>query len=248
MPSAHADAAVTTTPPAPPELEESVPVRILLVDDEPNNLLALHVVLEGPDRVLVQASSGREACRNVLASDFSVIVLDVNMPGMDGFETAELIRSREQSRHTPIIFLTAGNGDSEQMARGYALGAVDYLFKPFDAESLRAKVAVFVELAKKTEQVKQQAQALADKARLEGALMAIRTAEHELGNQLAGISGLLQMACRSGGIEPGALARVESALQRTGDAAATVQRMRHLTELKEIDWGLATGPTLDLSR
>ncbi len=137
-------------------------VNILLVDDEPGNLTALAAVLEGPDRRLVFASSGEESLRHLLREDFAVILLDVNMPGADGFTTAELIRGRDKSKDTPIIFLTAETRDKGFVSRGYSLGAVDYIVKPFDPEALRSKVGVFVDLFRKTEQVKQQATALAE--------------------------------------------------------------------------------------
>jgi signal transduction histidine kinase len=121
------------------------------VDDRPENLMALDSVLHGMGQNLVQATSGREALKRVLEQDFAVILLDVQMPDMDGFETAELIRSRERTRHTPIIFLTAINKTDAHVARGYSLGAVDYVFKPFVPEILQTKVAAFVELRKKTE-------------------------------------------------------------------------------------------------
>src|SRR5206468_7689764 len=129
-------------------------VNILLVDDQPNNLLALEAVLEGEDRALVRAASGAEALMRILDDDFAVILMDVQMPGLDGFETAALIRERDRSRHTPIIFLTAFQSTDRQVAQGYALGAVDFLSKPIVPAVLRSKVAVFVELFQKTEQVK----------------------------------------------------------------------------------------------
>jgi PAS domain S-box-containing protein len=137
-------------------------VNILLVDDEPNNLLALSAVLDAADRRLVTAASGMEALRHLLHEDFAVILLDVHMPTIDGFDTAELIRGRERTKDTPIIFLTAETGGQGFESRGYSLGAVDYIIKPFDAEALRAKVAVFVELFRKTCQVKQQAAELSE--------------------------------------------------------------------------------------
>src|SRR5688572_13676122 len=108
------------------------PVNILLVDDRPENLLALEAVLSRLGQRLVRAMSGDEALKNLLEQDFAVILLDVQMPGMDGFETARRIRERERNRHTPILFLTAINKTHAHAARGYALGAVDYLFKPFE--------------------------------------------------------------------------------------------------------------------
>jgi PAS domain S-box-containing protein len=126
-------------------------VNILLVDDRPENLLALESILADLDQNLVKADSGREALRHLLHEDFAVVLLDVQMPEMDGFETATLIRSREKSRHTPIVFLTAINKSETHVSRGYSVGGVDYVFKPFDPDVLRAKVAAFVELSKKTQ-------------------------------------------------------------------------------------------------
>lgn len=136
-------------------------INILLVDDNPSNLLALETILSAPDRNLVRASSGEEALRFLLDEDAAVILLDVLMPTLDGLETAALIRGRERTRNVPIIFLTAYNsvGDSH-ISRGYSLGAVDYIIKPIDPEALKSKVAVFVELYRKTEQVKRQADLL----------------------------------------------------------------------------------------
>jgi PAS domain S-box-containing protein len=119
---------------------------VLLVDDRPENLLALGAVLEPLDVRQVTAGSGEEALRALLAQDFAVVLLDVQMPGMDGFETAEYIRGRERSARTPIIFLTAVSTDVSQVLRGYEAGAVDYVLKPFDPLVLRSKVAVFAEL------------------------------------------------------------------------------------------------------
>ncbi|MBE8997061.1 response regulator [Nostoc sp. LEGE 12447] len=132
-------------------------VNILLVDDKLENLLALEAILEKLGENLVRATSGEEALRCLLHQDFAVILLDVQMPGMDGFETATLIRNRGRSRHTPIIFLTAFSTSDQMLFKGYALGAVDYLLKPLDPNILTSKVTVFVELFKKTEAVKQQA-------------------------------------------------------------------------------------------
>ncbi|MBE9038922.1 hybrid sensor histidine kinase/response regulator [aff. Roholtiella sp. LEGE 12411] len=132
-------------------------VNILLVDDKLENLLALEAILEKLGENLVRATSGEEALRCLLHQDFAVILLDVQMPGIDGFETATLIRNRGRSRHTPIIFLTAFSTSDQMLFKGYALGAVDYLLKPIDPNILTSKVIVFVELFKKTEAVKQQA-------------------------------------------------------------------------------------------
>jgi signal transduction histidine kinase/DNA-binding response OmpR family regulator len=136
------------------------PVNILLVDDHAENLLALEAILEPLGQNLVKALSGEEALKCLLRQDFAVILLDVQMPGMDGFETAELIRGRERSMHTPIIFLTAINTSENHVSRGYQVGAVDYLLKPIVPEVLLSKVAVFVDMWQKTEQIEQQASSL----------------------------------------------------------------------------------------
>jgi PAS domain S-box-containing protein len=132
-------------------------VNILMVDDHSENLLALEAILQSLGQNLVKATSGAQALRCLLSQDFAVILLDVQMPDMDGFETAALIRQRERSQYTPIIFLTAFSNSESMVFKGYSLGAVDYLFKPIDPEILKSKVTAFVELFEKTAEVKQQA-------------------------------------------------------------------------------------------
>lgn len=132
-------------------------VHILAVDDLPEKLLAMELILQQPGVSVVQARSGREALRRLLEKDFAVILLDVNMPDMDGFETASLIRQRKRSELTPIIFVTAFS-DEMHTARGYSLGAVDYIMSPVIPDVLRTKVGVFVELYRKTALVERQAE------------------------------------------------------------------------------------------
>ncbi|MDB5353668.1 MAG: two-component hybrid sensor and regulator [Phycisphaerales bacterium] len=132
-------------------------VNILLVDDRPDKLLALEAVLEDLGQNIVRAHSGREALRALLSQEFAVILLDVNMPGMDGLETASLIRQRKSSRQTPIIFITAF-ADEMHVSRGYSLGAVDYILAPVVPDVLRTKVAVFVDLDRKTRELRRQAE------------------------------------------------------------------------------------------
>ena len=135
-------------------------LNILIVDDKPEKLTALEAVLTDLGQNIVTVNSGKEALRLLLREEFAVILLDVNMPGMDGFETAALIRQRKSSEHTPIIFVTAVSSSDNDIYKGYSLGAVDYIFVPIVPEVLRAKVSVFVELSKKTEEAKWQAQQL----------------------------------------------------------------------------------------
>ncbi|HEY8924612.1 MAG TPA: ATP-binding protein [Polyangia bacterium] len=152
-------------------LEEDV-VPILVVDDRDENLLAMESILARPGYRIVTARSGNDALKHVLKHDFAVVLLDLLMPGMDGFETAGLIRSREASRHTPIIFLTAAGADLATVERGYAVGAVDYLVKPLNAEMVRAKVGVFVDLYRKARQMRRQEELLraAERDRSEAAI------------------------------------------------------------------------------
>ncbi len=140
-------------------------VNLLVVDDRDENLVALEAVLSDPSYRIVRARSGREALKEVLDQDFALILLDVVMPGVDGYETAVLIRERPRSRQTPIIFLTANDWGVQHVFRGYTVGAVDYLVKPVSADVLRSKVAVFVELFNKQE--------------------ALRTAQEELESKIA---------------------------------------------------------------
>jgi PAS domain S-box-containing protein len=131
-------------------------VNILLVDDRPENLLTLDAILEPLGERLVRAHSGDQALKCLLTDEFAVILLDVQMPGLNGFETAELIKSRERTRYVPIIFLTAISKDEAYVYRGYSVGAVDYMSKPFEPDVLRSKVAVFVDLYRKQRQLKEQ--------------------------------------------------------------------------------------------
>jgi PAS domain S-box-containing protein len=148
------------------------PVDILIVDDHPENLVALEAVLDRPDFRLIKATSGAEALKSVLRHDFALLLLDVMMPRMDGFETARLIREREASRNLPIIFLTANATDVTLIYKAYTVGAVDYLIKPIDPNVVRAKVEVFVELHRKTRQIRRHQEQLraAERARSEAAL------------------------------------------------------------------------------
>jgi PAS domain S-box-containing protein len=130
-------------------------VNVLLVDDVPANLLALEAILDGPDRRLVRATSGVEALDRLAAEDFAVVVLDLQMPGLDGFQTAQRIRSLDRTRHTPVIFVTAYDPDEFPISAAYELGAVDYLVKPLVPPILRAKVAVFVDLFRQSARIRE---------------------------------------------------------------------------------------------
>lgn len=176
-------------------------INILMVDDSPTNLLALESILQAPDRNLVSTSSGDGALRYLLDHEVAVILMDVYMPELDGLETAELIRGRDRSRNIPIIFLTADSTGGRHLSRGYSLGAVDYIVKPIEPDILRSKVAVFVELFKKTQEIKRQAQLLQEKnLELENANLARLGMLIDLGQELTAEHDpwrVLENFCRS---------------------------------------------------
>ena len=164
----------------------TTPRSILIVDDMPANLVAAEAALAPLQRPLVTAMSGEEALEHLLAQDFALILLDVNMPGMDGFEVARMIRGRERTAHVPIIFITAFDHDNAMVLRAYELGAVDFLFKPVVAEVLRAKASVFIALQERTDQLDQERidkQVLTETDRRKDSFIAILA--HELRNPLA---------------------------------------------------------------
>lgn len=169
-------AAADTIVPAPADEK----VSILLVDDRPDKLLAHEAILAELGEDLVRANSGSEALRCLLQREFAVILLDVNMPVMDGFETAAMIRQRPRSETTPIIFISAVNDTENHVSRGYSLGAVDYILTPVVPEILRAKIAVFVDLFRKTEQVKRQAEERAEFIREQAARAEAEAAQERL--------------------------------------------------------------------
>jgi signal transduction histidine kinase/DNA-binding response OmpR family regulator len=182
-------------------MEPEERINILMVDDSPTNLLALESILHAPDRNLVSTSSGDNALRYLLDHEVAVILMDVYMPDLDGLETAELIRGRDRSRNIPIIFLTADSTGGRHLSRGYSLGAVDYIVKPIEPDILRSKVAVFVELFKKTQEIKRQAQLLREKnLELENANLARLGMLIDLGQELTAEHDpwrVLENFCRS---------------------------------------------------
>src|SRR5215212_7285799 len=148
-------------------MTEDTRVKLLLVDDRQENLVALQAILEPLGQRLVLAHSGEEALKCVLQHEFACILLDVQMPEMNGFDVAQIIKSRERSRYIPIIFLSAINKEDSYVFKGYSMGAVDYVFKPFNPDVLRSKVAVFVDLYLKQQQIVEQAEMLAESQRRE---------------------------------------------------------------------------------
>src|SRR5256885_10960112 len=204
--------------------------KILIVDDEPKSLFALQELLASLGQTLLAAQSGEEALKLALKHDFAVILLDVRMPGMDGFETAKMIRGRERSQATPIIFLTAQADEMTSMFKGYAVGAVDYLMKPVVPDVLKSKVAIFVELHKKNERLRESEDQL---RRLAAHLISVREEERahiareihdELGQVLTGIKmevGWLQKRLK----EPALLEKTESMSKLIDSTVQTVRKI-----------------------
>lgn len=156
-------------------------INILVVDDDPAKLLVIRTILADLDQNLIEVQSGTEALRTCLNGDFAVILLDVNMPGLDGFETAQLIRQRERSMHTPIIFVTAISTADIHITKGYSLGAVDYILTPIIPDILRAKVKVFIDLFCMQQEIKRHAIALEEaNNQLENRIQEIENLNREL--------------------------------------------------------------------
>ncbi len=226
-------------------------VSILLVDDQPNGLVALAAVLERLGQNIVTARSGTEALQQVLRTEFAVILLDVRMPGMDGFETATLIRQRASSANTPIIFLTGAIRDDAAAFKGYALGAVDYLTKPIVPEVLCSKVEVFVELAKKNTLLRRLNKELEEKA----AELAVANRElesfsysvsHDLRAPLRAITGFSQLLMESHSAQlddsgKSYLQRIFNAGQRMGELIDDLLSLARVTRVelqrKTVDLG-----------
>lgn len=213
-------------------------INILLVDDQPENLQALEVLLGGLGQNLVRANSGKEALRHLLDNDFAVILLDVQMPDMDGFETAALIRQRKKTEHTPIIFVTAISQSDQHVAAGYALGAVDYIFKPVVPEILRSKVSVFVELQKQNHQIHELNRVLQSRAaELEMANRELEafsySVSHDLGAPLRSIEGFVRaIEEECGGVLD---AKAKNYLDRVHSAAKRMSELiRDLLEMSRV--------------
>jgi CheY-like chemotaxis protein len=223
-------------------MNHNSPTNILIVDDQPQNLIVLEAILAPLKQNLVFARSGPEALRHVLVTDFALVLLDVQMPVMDGFETARTMRQREKARTIPIIFVTAINKDDRYISEGYAAGAVDYIFKPFEPEVLKSKVSIFVELYQQRQRVERQGLELR-LAELREAKLAFRKREQlrrlkdanaSTAKQLALLQDVL--ASVTGGklrlcVRPSELPKPLSSFGRpVALAPAAVQNMRRLAQ------------------
>ncbi|ACL04664.1 diguanylate cyclase [Desulfatibacillum aliphaticivorans] len=216
---------------------------ILLVDDKPENLLALEKLLEAPDVEIVKASSGNEALSLILEREFALILLDVQMPGMDGFETAELIQSNKDTRHIPIIFVTAISKEQKHVFRGYEAGAVDYLFKPLDPYILKGKVRTFLELhrqrltlehmnrilKKSNQKILEQQKSVIEEERLKVLLQMAGATAHELRQPLTALLGnieLLRMFSHAPEKQDKILSQIEEAGERVAEIVEMIQTIR----------------------
>jgi len=200
--------------------------KILLVDDREENLVALEAILSSLDQTMVRARSGEEALRALLTNEFAVILLDIVMPGMDGFEIARAIKRRRKTREVPIIFLTAMDAGPDYAFRGYAAGAVDYIAKPFDPWVLRTKVSVFVELSRKNLQLREQAELL----RAHGAVDTPPSALVELSRGLSLVEE-----------QVGVVADVVADLVKDEGAEALAELEARVTALRSVLDGLTAG-------
>jgi signal transduction histidine kinase len=231
--------------------DSEIKANVLLVDDTPANLLALRTILESLGQNLIEATSGEQALHHLLNDDFAVVLLDVSLPGMDGYEVARMVRGRKRSQRTPIIFVTAYDTPSERMIDAYSQGAVDFLVKPLVPAVLRSKVAVFVELFQKTEQVKRQQEQMLSQQRemmraghlaVAGQLAA--GVAHEVRNPLATIKVLVEGALRPRNAAPlsreeltvmhGEIARLERIVQEYLDFARPPELNRARGDLRDV--------------
>ncbi|HTE55820.1 MAG TPA: hybrid sensor histidine kinase/response regulator [Kofleriaceae bacterium] len=204
-------------------------IKLLLVDDIEENLIALGAVLPRDGITLVTARSGIEALEALLVHDFALALVDVHMPGMDGFELAELMRGTERTRHVPIIFVTADTGETSRLFEGYEAGAVDYLFKPIDARLLRSKVETFVQLHRQTRLLSQQLSQLQQMLRLSDMFIAVLG--HDLRSPLQSIDVCAHMLAGTAAGKPADRALVERCARAIQSSSRRMNRLiEHILE------------------
>ncbi len=196
--------------------------NILLVDDRDENLVALEAILSSLDQNMIRARSGEEALRALLTNEFAVILLDIVMPGMDGFEIARAIKRRRKTREVPIIFLTAVDAGPDYAFRGYAAGAVDYISKPFDPWVLRTKVSIFVELHRKNQQLREQSELL----RTQFAAVPSGEFTAELGERLSAVEEQIGVLAQWAAKEEAAAQAMGALERRIGELRSAIDTFR----------------------
>lgn len=232
-------------------------VNLLLVDDRKENLIAMEALLESPDLRIIKAESGNQALGLMLEFDFALVLLDVQMPAMDGFEVAELMRKKEKTRHIPIIFITAINKEEKYVFKGYEMGAVDYLFKPIDPTVLKSKVNVFLELHRKknemerlinekneyilelhqlNKKIQEQQKELLEKEKLQSILEMAVTISHEFSQPLSVIIGYTDMLLSTMEKEDPHYSKLKKILDNGEALAEVIRKVRSITNYKSITY------------
>ena len=232
-------------------------VNLLLVDDRKENLIALEALLESPDLRIVKAESGNQALGLMLEFDFALVLLDVQMPEMDGFEVAELMRKKEKTRQIPIVFITAINKEEKYVFKGYEMGAVDYLFKPIDPIVLKSKVNIFLELHRKklemerlinekndyilelhqlNKKIQEQQKELLEKEKLQSILEMAITISHEFSQPLSVIIGYTDMLLSTMEKEDPHYAKLKKIMDNGEALAEVIRKVRSITNYKSITY------------
>jgi len=232
-------------------------VNVLLVDDRKENLIALEALLESPDLRIIKAESGNQALGLMLEFDFALVLLDVQMPEMDGFEVAELMRKKEKTRQIPIIFITAINKEEKYVFKGYEMGGVDYLFKPIDPTVLKSKVNVFLELHRKkmemerlinekndyilelhqlNKKIQEQQKELLEKEKLQSILEMAVTISHEFSQPLSVIIGYTDMLLSTMEKDDSNYSKLRKILDNGEALAEVIRKVRSITNYKSITY------------
>lgn len=232
-------------------------VNILIVDDRKENLLALEALLENPEITIIKAESGNQALGLMLEFNFALVLLDVQMPEMDGFEVAELMRGKEKTRNIPIIFVTAINKEEKYVFKGYEMGGVDYLFKPINPHILKSKVSVFLELYRKrlelekmvnekseyilelhqlNKRIQEQQKELLEKEKLQSILEMAVTISHEFSQPLSVIIGYTDMLLNTMEKEDPMYNKLRKILDNAESLAEVIRRVRSITNYKSITY------------
>lgn len=228
-----------------------VPTNILVVDDKPENVFALEELLRQPDRSIYTALSGNDALRLLLKHQFALVLLDVEMPDMDGYETAQLMRSAERTRLVPIIFVTAGDRSEERTFKGYEVGAIDFLHKPINSHALKSKVDLFIALDRKTRELERASTALRE--RVSDLEYVHQTLSHDLRAPLRSIRSFSQVLAESrNSLDPGAADALDRVVKAASRMTAMVDELYDLlrvsadqTEPTEIEVGAVLRDVLE---